>query len=127
MEPAFFLRRPQKLLSVMSWNVNGIRTKLEKDGVYNLLLNYDVIALYEIKASLPVSFPGYVSYVSRDVNNPHREGTCVMIKQHLNCDVIGLDVSIIDQVWFKLKCVPDVLFGFCYVPPPYSPYFSLAL
>ncbi len=48
MEPAFFLRRPQNLLSVMSWNVNGIRTKLEKDGVYNLLLNYDVIGLYEI-------------------------------------------------------------------------------
>ncbi len=50
-----------------------------------------------------------------------------MIRQHLNCDVIELDASITDQVWFKLKCVPDVLFGFCYVPPPDSTYFSFAL
>lgn len=111
----------------MSWNVNGVRTKLEKVYVYNLLLNYDVICLYEIKTPLSVSFPGYVSYISRDANNPHRGGTCVLIKQHLNCYVAELDVTCTDQVWFKLKCIPDVLFGFCYVPPPDSPYFSLTL
>ncbi len=74
-----------------------------------------------------MSVPGYVSYISRDANNPHRGGTCVLIKQNLNCDVIELDVSTADQVWFRFKCVPDVLFGFCYVPPPDSPYFRLAL
>ena len=111
----------------MSWNVNGVRTKLEKVYVHNLLLNYDVIGLYEIKTPLSVSFPGYVSYISRDANNPHRGGTCVLIKQHLSCYVTELDATITDQVWFKFKCIPDVLFGFCYVPPSDSPYFSLTL
>ncbi len=89
--------------------------------------NYEVIILYEIKSYLPVSVPGYVSYISRDANNPHLGGTCVLIKQYLNCVVIELDVSIADQVWFKRECVPNVFFGFCYVPPPDSPYYSLAL
>lgn len=83
--------------------------------------------MYEIKAPFPVSFPGYVFYISRDVSNPHMGGTCVLIKQHLHCCVTNVYVTITDQVWFKLKCVPDVLLGFCCLPPPDSPYFSLAL
>ncbi|XP_045124370.1 uncharacterized protein LOC123512192 [Portunus trituberculatus] len=31
-----------------------------------------------------------------------------------------------DQVWMKLQCFPGVLFGFCYAPPPDSPYFDFA-
>ncbi len=76
---------------------------------------------------MPVSFPGYTSYISRDNNNPHRGGTCVLVKQSLSGDVRELYVSIPDQVWFKLRYVPGVLFGFCYVPPPDSPFNNHAL
>ena len=37
--------------------------------------------------------------------------------------IFDVDLSIADQVWFKLKCVPGVLFGACYVPPSDSDYF----
>ncbi len=57
-----------------------------------------------------MSVPGYVSYISCDANNPHRGGTCVLIKQNLNCDVIELDVTTADQLWFMIKCVQDVFF-----------------
>lgn len=95
--------------------------------VHNLLLYYDVIGLYDIKTPFPVSFPSYVYYISRDANKPHRGGICSLIMQHLNCFVTELNITVTDQVWFKLKCVPDVLLCFCNVPPHDSPYFSLTL
>ncbi|CAL4124081.1 unnamed protein product, partial [Meganyctiphanes norvegica] len=58
--------------------------------------------------------------------NGNRGGTCVFIHQYLNKYVFDVDVSIADQVWFKLKCIPGVLFGSCYVPPSDSIYFSYA-
>jgi len=30
-----------------------------------------------------------------------------------------------DQVWFSLSCVPNHIFGACYIPPSDSPYFQL--
>ncbi len=29
-----------------------------------------------------------------------------------------------DQVWLELRCAPQVVFGFCYIPPSDSPYYS---
>lgn len=124
MEPPPFLGRPQDYLRIVSWNINGVKTKIEKDKVQELLLNFDIISLNEIKTPLAVSFPGFVSYSSYDKHNPHRGGTCVLVKQQLSGDITEVDVTKPDQVWCKLKCVPGVLFGFCYVPPHDSPYFN---
>ena len=85
---------------------------------------YDIICLNEIKTNLPVLYPGYVSYISIDRVNSHRGGTCVLIKQYLNKYVFDMDVSFVDQVWFKLSCIPGVLFGACYIPPSDSDYFD---
>lgn len=85
--------------------------------------DYDIICLNEIKACLPVLFPGYVSY---DKENGNRGGTCVFIRHCLSKDVFDVDLSSADQVWFKLKCVPGVLFGSCYVQPSDSVYFNYA-
>lgn len=122
MEIELFLNRPQKCIKIVSWNINAVRTKMEKVFVMEMLQNFDIVSLNEIKT--PRHVPGYVSYVSRDTNNPHRGGTCVLIKQHLNQFVREVDTSIVDQVWFKLTCVTGVLFGCCYVLPPDSPFFS---
>ena len=56
--------------------------------------------------------------------NPSRGGTCVLIKNQLISQVSGVDLSIPDQVWLQLKYLPGILFGFVYVPPHDSPYFS---
>ena len=110
----------------MSWNINSVKTKIEKRNVELLLNCYDIICLNEIKTNLPILFPGYVSYVSYDQANGNRGGTCAFIRQYLNKQVFNMDISIADQIWFKLKCVPGVLFGACYVPPADSEYFSYA-
>ena len=36
----------------------------------------------------------------------------------------NVDVSIVDQVWFQLHCVPGVMFGACYILPSDSTYFN---
>ena len=124
MESSPFLVWPQIYISIISWNINSVKTKLEKRNVSDMLNNYDIISLNEIKTPLSVSYPGYVSIPSRDSNNPNRGGTCVLIKNYLRSQVTQVDISKPDQVWLQLKCQPGILFGFLYIPPHDSPYFS---
>ncbi len=125
MELLEFLIEPQQhFLSILSWNINGARTKLEKCNVLKCISKYDIISLNEIKTTLSVSLPGYVGYRKLQKNLAHRGGTVVFVKNHLSQFVSSVDVSVDDQVWLKLDCVPSVLFGFCYVPPSDSPYFT---
>ena len=124
---AGFLNRPQhdtKFLKIVSWNICGCKTKLEKENVEKILLQYDIVALNEVKTSLPVYLPGYVSYMSFDKDSSHRGGTTVFLKNYLSHEVVNVDTSIPDQVWFKLRIMPKILFGACYIPPSESPYFS---
>ena len=124
MEPTSFLARPQIYISIFSWNINSAKTKLEKQNVSEMLKHYDIISLNEIKTPLSVSYPGCVSIPSRDSSNPSRGGTCVLIKNHLSSQVTQVDISKPDQVWLQLKCQPGILFGFLYIPPHDSPYYS---
>lgn len=119
-----FLVRPQRCLKIVSWNINSVKTKIEKGHVDSFLRNYDVVCLNEIKTRLPVAFPGFVSFVSFDKENGNRGGTCVLVRDYLSRYLYDIDMSIADQVWFRLNCVPCVLFGACYVPPSDSSYFD---
>ena len=92
MEYTKFLILPYQnnnLLSIISWNINGARTKLEQNNVYKFLSNYDLISLNEVKSSLDISIPGYVSYKSKNVlgNASLRGGTVVMVRNHLASQV----------------------------------------
>lgn len=68
-------------LKILSWNINGARTKLEKEIVQSVLLNYDVICLNEVKTSLAVSFPGYVTWKSIVRGPAERGGTALLVKK----------------------------------------------
>lgn len=127
MEFAPFLGRPQNHFKVMSWNINSVKTKIEKGNVLAMLNCYDIVCLCEVKTALRVSIPGFVCYSSVDQASAHRGGVCVFIKVHLCQYVVEVDTSMRDQVWLKMQCIPGVLFGFCYVPPSDSPYFYFSL
>ena len=130
MEPTGFLNSPHQnnnnVLQIISWNINGAKTKLEKMHVYNFLSNYDIVSLNEVKTPMYISMPGYVSFKSNLVSGvaSRRGGTVVMVRNYLSQQVYNVDSSMTDQVWFQLRCVPDVMFGFCYVPPTDSSYFT---
>ena len=50
----------------------------------------------------------------------------MLIKGYLSTMIANVDTSIDDQVWIKMKFVPRMLLGFCYVPSTYLLYFSHA-
>ncbi len=56
-----------------------------------------------------------------------RGGTVVLVRRALHAKVLSVDTSTADQMWLRLAGMRDVLFGFVYVPPFDSPYFSPAL
>ena len=108
----------------MSWNINAVKTKLEKKNVYDTIKEYDLVSLNEIKTPLKVTCPGYIVLSSRDMANPNRGGTCVLIKNQLFPQVTDVDLSKPDQVWLQLRCFPGIIFGFIYIPPHDSQYFN---
>ncbi len=55
---AGFLSGPQHhvhAIKLISWNINGVRTKLEKHCVQDFLMKYDIVCLNEVKTPLRVS------------------------------------------------------------------------
>ncbi len=120
MELAGLIGRPhqiKKLLKILSWNINGVKTKIEKNHVISFLLQFDIISLNEVKTPLHTCLPGYIAFKSYDKINAHRGGTVVMIKDSLSREVISVDTIIEDQVWMQLRCASGIVFGFCYIAP----------
>ena len=89
-----------------------------------MLRGYDIIALTEVKTSLPVHLPGFVSYRGKTVGTSDRGGIVVLVKNHLSSLVHNIDLSIGDQIWLQLSIFEHVMFVFCYVPPCDSQYYS---
>ena len=48
----------------------------------------------------------------------------MLVKNYLNGLIVNVDTSVVDQVWIKLRFLPSVLFGFVYIPPSDSTYYS---
>lgn len=77
-----------------------------------------------MKTQLPVILSGYMPYRSAVLGSAACGGTLVLVKNWLS-SVFGVDTSIGDQVWMQMRNIPGVLFGFCYIPPSDSQYYSL--
>lgn len=89
-------------LKILSWNINGVSTKLEKISVSNFLYQYDVTGLNEVKTNSRISLPGYVSYKSSVSGGGRWGGTVVLVRRALHPAVLAVDTSAADQVWLRL-------------------------
>ena len=116
MDPSSFLNKPQNCIHFLSWNINAVKTKLEKQNVYDIIRNYDLISLNEIKTPLKVTCPGYISLTSRDMTNRNRGGTCVLIKNQIFSQVTDVDLSKPDQEWLQLRCLLVSFWLYLYPP-----------
>ena len=107
-----------------TWNINGVKNKLENVYVQSCLCSSDIVFLNEIKTTQKFHLPGYTSYISNTVN-PYRGGCAILLKNNLVYQVVSLDLSHEDQIRLKLKFLPNVTVVGCYIPPSDSPYFSM--
>lgn len=120
----FFLSGPQHVnnMKVVSWTINCVRTN--KKYAREFLRNCDVISLSEVRTSLIVSFPEYVSYKSEVSVSAERSGTVVFTRKCLSDFILKIDTSIQEQVWIRFRFAPNHVFGYCCMPPPDSQYYS---
>ena len=79
-----------------------------------------------MKTPLLISLPGYVTYRSIVRGSSERGGTVLFIKNHISKLISSVDTSVEDQIWIQLWCASGCLFGFCYIPPCDSRYYSYA-
>ena len=87
------------------------------------IVKHDIVVISELKRSSLKHVPGYVPVVSTSLN-PSRGGVAVLFKHNVYSKIEKIDRSIVDQVWFELKSLPNVKFGGVYIPPDSSPYFD---
>ncbi len=73
---------------------------------------------------LPVIFPGYFSNKSSVRGSLERGGTVISIKNYSSKSIDSVDVGIEKLICVQLRHAPKYLFGFCYVPPADSRYYS---
>ena len=112
-------------IRLISWNINGIRNKLENEKCLQFILQYDIVFLNEIKCAYKFSVPGFRTYVSKlNSDSPNRGGTALLLKNWLVPYVQSLDCTCIDQIWIKFSFSPEVEIGGCYIAPNDSPYYS---
>ena len=106
----------------MSWNINGVKNKLENNQVQNFMLDYDIVCLNETKTDQKFDLPVYQTYLSRG-DNRHRGGCAVLVKSYLNKMLCHMNWNNADLVVFKFQFIP-ITFIAAYIPRHDSPYFS---
>ena len=83
-----------------------------------------MISVNEMKTPSSISLPGYVTYRSAVRRSSEIGGMVLFIKNHVSKLISSVDTNIEDQIWIQLHGIPDCLFGFCYIPPCDSRYYS---
>lgn len=110
-------------LKIITWNINGIKNKLDNENVRRLLLDKNIICLNEIKTGVRFCFPGFSVFTSGGTNK-HRGGCAVLITDRLKDKILFVNNNEEDFIYFSLKCFPGVYFVSAYVPPYEPPYFT---
>lgn len=113
------------IFCIATWNIDGIRNKLENIQVQHLFADVDVLCLNEIKTGLRYGMAGFETFSSHQGTAEHRGGCGVLIRNNLVNQVFDMDCSHSDQVRFRLRLCPGIQFIAIYIPPIDSPYFSL--
>ena len=103
---------------MLSLNIHGNISELNKTEVIAFLQTFDIICLIELKCAYPFAFPGFT--VIRSLETRNRGGVAVLIKNHLHNLTRDITRNA-DQVWFTLL---HHRFGALYIPPNDSPYFD---
>ena len=112
-------------LSIVSWNVNAVKSKLANPRVQHFLCTHDVICLFELKTPLEINLPGYKTFRNHNTTNNHRGGCAILIKNYLQDNLQSIKSITSDTMLLKLNSTPSLTIAACYLPPTDSPYYSV--
>ena len=77
-----FLSKPQQMrsLELCSWNVCGVKEKLQDKAILNFLIQFDVVWILEARSVHQKSVPGFQFYYSKSKKGHQRGGVIMLIK-----------------------------------------------
>ena len=103
-------------LSILFVNINGVSSKGESQTSLDLINNYDIIALNEIKCDYPFSLPGYKCVRSSIATGEElRGGVAVLFSTKIWNNVYNINV-VKDQVYITAMN-PLVISKVSVIPP----------
>ncbi len=110
------------MLKLCSWNVCGVREKLNDPEILKFLMQYDLVWLLEVKSAYEKSVPGFYMYNNKSRVGCNRGGVMLLIKCALMQYVTNVNMEEDDMIWVNLSVCKDVKFGGVYIPPEDSLY-----
>ena len=118
--------RAQLPITITSWNIQGVKDKLESQWICNVMQNNSFILLSETKTSELPRLSGF-----KTINNPsktsRRGGVAVLIKNCIFENIVKIDKSYEGVIHFEMSNLPFVTFVLCYIAPDDSPYYDKAV
>ena len=107
--------RAKHRVSFISIYINGVTSKIENQSCLNVVKDYDVICLSEVKTIYPFSLPGYHCLRSGIIPGEEGRGVGALFKNPIWPNVYDIRAER-DQIWFRLQSTPNFLFGALYTP-----------
>ena len=104
--------------------MNGLRNKFESDCVLKWMSRHDIVVLSEIHRATVKHAPGFIPIIANNPSPNHRGGLVVLFKYSIYPEVFNIDKTVPEQLWFRLRSVPDVQFCGAYIAPSDSLYFN---
>lgn len=108
-------------IRIAYWNINSIRSKVERDEVLKTLTDFDMFWLSELKTKTDIHVPGYKCFRSEERYDTHG-GIALFIKYSLVAIIKEVKHVQDDAVSVTFISAPNVLFSGWYIPPSDSKY-----
>ena len=111
-------------LKLCSWNIAGLKDKLEKKEIFDFVQGYDIVWLSEAKEYFHLSVPGFMAYCNISPTGMNRGGIVMLVRNKLKGFINNVNMETDGQIWIILSFLVSVKLGGVYIPPVDSPYYE---
>ena len=110
-----------KLFNICTWNINGIKSKLEQIKIWNESKYLDIMAFQETRIhpdwNSCGNFNGYKYFgTPSNASRNYCHGTCLFIKNKLAKLTSIIKIINHEQIWLEINVSPPLLVGSVYIP-----------
>ena len=111
-------------MKLCSWNIAGLKDKLEKKEIFDFIQDYDIVWILETKTYFHLSVPGFMVYRNVSPTGMNRGGVVMLVKNRLKDFICNVNMEVDGQIWIVLSFLITVKLGGVYIPPHDSPYYE---
>ena len=112
-----------KTLKIGSWNIAGVKDKLQNLKILNLIINFDIIWFLEIKTGTKFTVPGFVPIYNPSKLKSSRGGVVMLVKSYIFPTITSINTGNEGLISCKCSLLPEIVLAAMYIPPRDSLYF----